>query len=663
MLKESLRKVRPVANHGTSAYSGKTGNAWVSAAMEKWGELVECTQGFAPIKNNHTKAVTAALLDNQLNHYEKLLESAPALNTSMLGPQYGMTGGALHAADTFAPGDFRNPVMFMPVIRRVFPELIANDTVGVQPMPNSSATCVALRYKYLRGANVPADSSVHHVHDSNGKTADGSYDARGLRGIHSTYKYDAGLQKIVLVDTEGRPTIHDVAYATPANSEPGKWVGHVSPFVLALLSKSGDKDYSQPTKEMATAEAAIAKAKEKVEEIFKKIPKEGLAGVGISQSMESTPALNGLNDEIGFHRIDTRFTGRANDQLAQSLAGGRWKFRPEDTGVAAWVGAYEATAATARTSFDYIKATVEAGTRKIATSWTPELEEDLRNNSGIDINEQGLTHLAYELTAEIDRELVVRMLWAALSKKEFSLWSGENADARWAGERARALYMDLIKCSIRMQTRNHRGPANFIICSPDVAAALEGLQEFVQWPADSNIATNNMAATKAGTLGGNRFTVYIDTKSPIFDSEDYGYGYESMFDQTADSKEQGMPNYAMLGYKGSESFDAGIIFCPYIPIMMHSATDPYSFSEQRGLSTRYGIVDNIFGAELYYHVVIIDSLTQPGIDPSIKKYFPAGYVPASVVMADNSAWQNVNRPTGFAVPVKAEISGSVSTQA
>lgn len=646
-LTESIRKARPVAKRGTETYTGQHGNAWVRSAMEIWGDLVESTQGFAPIENKHTKGVTAALLDNELKHY--IRESAPAINTGMLGPNYGMTGGALHAGDHFAPGDFRNPVMFMPVIRRVFPELIANDIVGVQPMPNSSATCVALRYKYLRGSNVPADSTVHHVHTNGGQGANGGYDAQGLRGINSRYKYDSGLKKIILTDTEGRPTIHDVAYATPADGEVGKWVGHVSPFILALYSNGGESDkFQQPTKPMATAEAAIAKAVDKVEEIFTKIDKEGLAGVGISQSMDATPALNGQNDELGYHRVDTRFTGRENSQLAQPLAKGRWQFRPEDTGVGAWVGAYEATAATARTSFDFKKATVEAATRKIATSWTPELEEDLRNNSGIDVAEQGLTHLAYELTAEIDRELVVRMLWAALSKHEFSLWSGENADARWAGERSRALYMDLIKCSIRMQTRNHRGPANFIICSPDVAAALEGLSEFVTWGAESSISTNNMAATKAGTLGGNRFTVYIDTKSPIYDSEDYGYGYETMFDQTNNAQKQGMPNYAMLGYKGSESFDAGIIFCPYIPIMMHTATDSQSFSQQVGLSTRYGIVDNIFGAELYYHVVIIDSLNQPGIDPSIRKYYPAGYVPASQVEA-------FDKGDGFAHPVSAKI--------
>jgi hypothetical protein len=173
-----------------------------------------------------------------------------------------------------------------------------------------------------------------------------------------------------------------------------------------------------------------------------------------------------------------------------------------------------------------------------------------------------------------------------------------------------------------MQTRNRRGPANFIVCTPDVAALLESLDEFTTMPAQSNISTGNMATAKVGTLGGNRFSVYVDTRSAVYDGSDYGYGYDAMFEQPSTK----LPNYCMLGYKGAESYDAGIIYCPYIPIMVQQAVNPVDFTPQVGLMTRYGVLDNIFGAELYYHCIIVDSFAQPGVDKTLRGVYPAGYI-------------------------------------
>jgi hypothetical protein len=141
-------------------------------------------------------------------------------------------------------------------------------------------------------------------------------------------------------------------------------------------------------------------------------------------------------------------------------------------------------------------------------------------------------------------------------------------------------------------------------------------------PAQSSISTGNMATAKVGTLGGNRFSVYVDTRSAVYDGSDYGYGYEGMF-QASEAK---LPNYCMLGYKGAESYDAGIIYCPYIPIMVQQAVKTVDFTPPVGLMTRYGVLDNIFGAELYYHCIIIDSFAHPGTPEALRKAYPAGYI-------------------------------------
>ena len=331
------------------------------------------------------------------------------------------------------------------------------------------------------------------------------------------------------------------------------------------------------------------------------------------------------NSEMGYQKLDTRFTGRQDARLGEKLAGGRWQFRPEDTGIATLMQQYEGTGAIAKTSFGFEKCSVEAGTRRLSTSWTLETEEDLKNTNGIDIEQEATQQMSYELQAEIDREMTVRMLYSCLSKNEWSLWDAQLADGRWLAERQRAFYQHLIKMSIRMQTRNRRGPANFIVCTPDVAALLESLDEFVTMPAQSSISTGNMATAKVGTLGGNRFSVYVDTRTAVYDGSDYGYGYDGMFQKQPEDA-AGLPNYCMLGYKGAESYDAGIIYCPYIPIMVQQAVNPVDFTPQVGLMTRYGVLDNIFGAELYYHCIIVDSFAQPGVPENLRKLYPAGYI-------------------------------------
>jgi hypothetical protein len=231
--------------------------------------------------------------------------------------------------------------------------------------------------------------------------------------------------------------------------------------------------------------------------------------------------------------------------------------------------------------------------------------------------------MSYELQAEIDREMTVRMLFTALKNDEWSVWSGKLADARWMGERARAFYQFIIKMAMRMRVRNRRGAANFIVCTPDVAALLQMLEDYVPMQVNNTIELNNAQSAAAGTLGGNKFNVYIDERTAVYSTDDYGMGYNDMF---AEDKEVSLPNYCMLGYKGADTYDAGIIYCPYIPIMVQTATDTTSFSPHVGLMTRYGVMDNIFGSHLYYHVILIDDFSNPGVSAPTSGLYPNGYL-------------------------------------
>lgn len=603
-------------------------------AVNKWRRLLENTKDFGTIRTKAAKETTAMLLENQ---YRFLKEAAT--NTSIFGPQNGLQGGALHATDGYAPGDNRLPRILIPMVRRIFPALMSNEVVGVQPMPGPVALGFALRYKYLKGALHAGDSDTRHIHEGKDSQMGESYkpgetelmNARGIKGIETKYRLDETAKKLYVIDGQGYPTAQPLAFAQPTAD--GKFVAAINPIVESICGTvKTTADGAVLTNVKAdSAQAAIEIGENAAIAWFTGmgVAKEGHM-VGVSSWNDAAHAelfTTMKNSEMGYQKLDTRFTGRQDARLGETLAGGRWKFRPEDTGIATLMQQYEGTGAIAKTSFGFEKCSVEAGTRRLSTSWTLETEEDLKNTNGIDIEQEATQQMSYELQAEIDREMTVRMLYSCLSKNEWSLWDAQLADARWLAERQRAFYQHLIKMSIRMQTRNRRGPANFIVCTPDVAALLETLQEFVTMPAQSSVSTGNMATAKVGTLGGNRFSVYVDTRTAVYDGSDYGYGYEDMFQKHTGPA---LPNYCLLGYKGAESYDAGIIYCPYIPIMVQQAVNPVDFTPQVGLMTRYGVLDNIFGAELYYHCIIIDSFAQPGMHEDLRKVYPAGYISPAI---------------------------------
>lgn len=631
-------------------------------AVKNWSELLECTAGFAPIRNKSVRNNTAMLLENQMRW---LNENSPAMTTAMFGPQNGLHGGDLGNSDFYAPGDMRNPTTILPMVRRIYPALMSNETVGVQPMPGPVALAFAIRYRYLRGANALGDSSTEHVHGAdkaqrdtvyNGM-ADTAYDAAGIRGVETKARLEDDC-KLTTVVGNGFPQSFDVVSAA---IDGAKYVHPLLVQILGVPTKKGDAEqnvggcvWSIKNGQLCVTSlveagkgsdgaAVVTPATQLQSEIVVaglwdaaavKELKAGKTIVGISKGdaideisfNEVTGKWEFGNSEMGYQRLDTRFTGMQDKRLLEPLAGGRWHFRLEDTGIGAKVHAFEATGAIARTSFGFEKQAVEASTRRLSTSWTLETQEDLKNTNGIDIDTEATQQMSYELQAEIDREMTVRMLYSALKHGEWSVWSGKLADARWMGERARAFYQFIIKMAMRMRVRNHRGAANFIVCTPDVAALLQMLEDYIPMQVNNTIELNNAQSAAAGTLGGNKFNVYIDERTAVYSNADYGQGYDSMFDQNNNfDAEVQLPNYCMLGYKGAETYDAGIIYCPYIPIMVQTATDTNSFAPHVGLMTRYGVMDNIFGSHLYYHVILIDDFSSPAVHNDGALY-PNGYV-------------------------------------
>ena len=316
------------------------------------------------------------------------------------------------------------------------------------------------------------------------------------------------------------------------------------------------------------------------------------------------------NPELGYQFLDTRFTGTSSAQLSGNST--YFNFTAQDTGVAKILGQFELTGNIPQIVVSFEKTAVEAGTRRLAARWSVELEQDLKNMNGIDIDTELTNAMSYELQAEIDREMIIRMIQTALNAGQgygFSVWSPASADGRWLVERNRDFYQRLIVEANRIAVRNRRGSANFIVATPRVCAILEMLPEFQWVPVQGNVNTQPVGVAKVGSLGG-RFNVYRDTRTEAqFDGPTYQPTYPSGPVQGAlGTSRSSRLEYALLGYKGPEFYDTGIIYCPYIPVMVQRTVGPNDFAPRVGLLTRYGVVDNIFGANLYYHVIILQGL-------------------------------------------------------
>jgi hypothetical protein len=280
--------------------------------------------------------------------------------------------------------------------------------------------------------------------------------------------------------------------------------------------------------------------------------------------------------ELGHNYLGSSFTGALSDMDGDILEGGaadskiagaHWLsagLDDADEGFAATLASFELDGGkdvpTVELSFE--KTAVEAGTRRLNARWSVELEQDLKNMNGIDVDAELTNAMSYEIQAEIDREMIIRMVQAALAagvNSGYSKYVVSGADARWLGERNRDFYQKLIVEANRMAVKNRRGAANFVVATPSVCAILEMLPEFTWMTVDGNVNTQPVGVAKVGNVGG-RFNVYRDTRTEA----QYNLG------AAASAKTE----YALLGYKGPEYYDTGIIYCPYIPVMVQRSIDP-----------------------------------------------------------------------------------------
>ena len=225
--------------------------------------------------------------------------------------------------------------------------------------------------------------------------------------------------------------------------------------------------------------------------------------------------------------------------------------------------------------FTIEKATVTAKSRALKAEYTLELAQDLKAIHGLDAETELANILSTEILAEINRE-VIRTInsqakTGALQSNTaingvFDLSS--DADGRWSVEKFKGLIVQIEREANTIAKETRRGKGNFIICSSDVASALAASGMLDYTPAlSTNLNVDDTGNTFAGVLNG-RTRVYIDP-------------YAST-------------DYVTVGYKGSNPYDAGLFYCPYVPLTMVRAVGEDNFQPKIGFKTRYGMASNPF---------------------------------------------------------------------
>jgi hypothetical protein len=233
----------------------------------------------------------------------------------------------------------------------------------------------------------------------------------------------------------------------------------------------------------------------------------------------------------------------------------------------------------AQMAFSIEKATVSAQTRALKAEYTMELAQDLKAIHGLDAETELANILSSEILAEINREVVRRIYVSAKLGARSGLTQtagvfdlNVDSNGRWSVEKFKGLLFQIERECNAIAKETRRGKGNFIICSADVASALSMAGVLDYAPAlSTNLNVDDTGNTFAGVLNG-RLRVYIDP-------------YAS---QTASHE------FFCVGYKGSSPYDAGLFYCPYVPLQMVRAVGENSFQPKIGFKTRYGLIHNPF---------------------------------------------------------------------
>jgi len=555
---------------------------------KKWAPLLE------GVKGEYNILSTAILLENEARKGTELITETT------------LSGQGVAAAPNVAT--FQH--YLLPLVRRVYPNLVTNELVGIQPMTSPASLVFYLKYKY--SGLVELESTGVHQHGM----ADQSYN-KGQTVAGTEYANFIG-------DTWFIDPYYSLQtiYREPATIAAA--AGGVANAVILAGHALGATPYINSTGSITfeVADAATAAAATNVVEFTI----NGIQETAAPTTYVAVPATNIKTSTLlddgaggpaaliaGITAVEAYVQGGlAYVRLTTAagvlvLASAEIALLPAN-GVTPSAGASTIT-------YDYnmenqrklpeIELTVEsspvtAKTRKLRTKWSVEASQDLRAMHNVDAEQELVALLANEIAAEIDREVLNTLITNAGIRTTYdyndpfitgglvTITSGGGGTATAVGsgnfdDRNKSLFYQILEVSNQIYRQSLRGSGNWIVTSPEIGAKLESLREF-STDADADF-TYNIGIQFAGTLN-NKFKVF---KDPLFPRD-----------------------LILIGYKGESFMDAGFFYCPYVPLQITpTVLDTESFNPRKGLMTRYGTVFVENGPRMY-GVIKVNNLTAKG---------------------------------------------------
>jgi hypothetical protein len=497
------------------------------------------------IEDEYTRIGTAILMENEVQFADRLLTESTTSGSSI-----GTAGQFIRYA--------------LPIIRRVFPNLIANKLVGVQPLMQPVGFIFYLRYKFAETRGQAAANTQMNLYQNAGLTGtDPSNASSPYRNFPVNPYYTKVLvDNHIVVNAAGnrlKAITVDIAAADYYSAGPtNQGDGVVGTTDRALPLQTSAPSATTPFK------VKILEADTTLASFNTVVTTYNWTGAGLT--VESG-AISGITVNAVTYNAGTRVT---TINLTSSCAA--------DKVIRAVVMQFqynlEANTDIAELNITIDKDTVEAKTRKLKTVWTPESAQDFKSYHGIDIEAELTALMSQEIALEVDREILSDLLNAG-TQIVHSFDQGAATNYNYL-DRHVALMQRILLESNNIMRDTLRGKANWLVTSPEIASILETLKEFRPYGGQVFSGTNPSGIGARGTLL-NQIEVYVD---PIFPR-----------------------NKILLGYKGASVIDSGYYYAPYIPVELTPVVyDPYDFTPRRGLLTRYATKMIELG-QLFYRTV------------------------------------------------------------
>ncbi len=494
--------------------------------LSKWEPFLE------GIEDSYVKINTAMLLENEAEYLTEADADAVTATSDVTGIQKIM----------------------LPIVRRVFPNLIANNIVSVQPMAGPAAVIFYLKYVFGTSKGNVTQTAEYSAFSA---TAPVSHPDEGWQGYSPYYS---------------KQTI-----GPWLNSSSG---ADITGWDLTAGGAGNPGDQTHDSMKWAAAQAAeVAISGVIIEEIPTDLDNNESGGEVIYSFTATGGTDPGVILDV-YGTVYTDFTiGGFNDGSIDITNANGNPYRVEIN----WEVDMEFSEDIPEMKITISQIPVVAKTRKLKAHWSNEAEQDLKAYHNLNAEAELTSLVSNEMIAEIDREIVRKCMFSAATKGKFNWrWDTNNNTVGNYLDRHLALINKIIETSNEIYRKSKIGPANWIVTSTRIASQIEVLRGFIPNPVT---ATGGLGIVKAGNYAG-KFDVY---KDPLFPEEKI-----------------------LMGHKSPVSpFGAGVVYSPYVTQLTPVIYGPDDFTPRRGFIARYGLVKVPLG-ELLYALMDVDFSTAEG---------------------------------------------------